>query len=84
MSELQSELQDIFRCVFEDDELTISEATTAADIDGWDSMAHINLLIAIERRFGVKFSTSEIASLGNRGQNVGSMLRLLATKTGRG
>jgi acyl carrier protein len=83
MSPLQSELQDVFRRVFDDDDLAITDATTAADIDGWDSMAHINLLIAIEKRFGIKFSGAEIAALGARGQNVGGMLKLLETKTGR-
>jgi acyl carrier protein len=83
MSPLQSELQEVFRRVFNDDELTIGDSTTAADIDGWDSMAHINLLIGIEKRFGIKFSGAEIAALGARGQNVGGMLRLLEAKTGR-
>jgi acyl carrier protein len=83
MNALQSELQDIFRRVFDDDALAITEATSAADIDGWDSMAHINLIIAIEKQFGVKFAGGEIAALGRRGQTVGDMLKLLENKTGR-
>jgi acyl carrier protein len=82
MSELHTELQDVFRRVFDDDDLKIAETTTATDVDGWDSMAHINLIIAIEKKFGIKFSASEIASLGRRGQTVGHMMQLLAGKTG--
>jgi len=66
--------------VFDDDELSITMATSAGDIDGWDSMAHINLIIAIEKQFGVSFSASEIAALGRRGQNVGSIMQLLNEK----
>ena len=84
MNPLQSELQEVFRRVFDDDELVITESTSAADIDGWDSMAHINLIIAVEKRFGVKFTASEIAALGRRGQTVGSMVQILGAKTGRG
>jgi acyl carrier protein len=84
MNELHSDLQEVFRRVFDDDGLVITELTSATDVDGWDSMAHINLIIAIERRFGVKFAASEIAALGRRGQSVGSMIQILAAKTGRG
>jgi acyl carrier protein len=82
MSQLQPELQEVFREVFDDDSLVISESTSAADIDGWDSMAHINLIIAIEKQFGIKFAAAEIAALGRRGQTVGNMVQLLQTKTG--
>jgi acyl carrier protein len=83
MSQLLSDLQDIFRRVFDDDELVITESTSAADIDGWDSMAHINLIIAVEKRLEVKFTAGEIAALGRRGKTVGSMVQMLEAKTGR-
>jgi acyl carrier protein len=83
MNKIHTELQDIFRRVF-DDELVITDSTSAADVDGWDSIAHINLIIAIEKHFGVKFTANEIAALGRRGQNVGGMVQILAAKTGRG
>jgi acyl carrier protein len=82
MSALQSDLQDVFRRVFDEDDLTISDLTSAEDIDGWDSMAHINLIIAIESKFKIKFSASEIAALARRGQTVGNMMEMLAAKTG--
>ncbi len=83
MSELHSDLQDVFRRIFDDDGLEIADSTSAADVDGWDSMAHINLIIAVEKRFGVKFAAGEIATLGRRGQTVGALIQLLAAKTGR-
>jgi acyl carrier protein len=82
MSELQSDLQKVFRRVFDDDDLTISDSTSADDIDGWDSMAHINLIIAIENQFKIKFAAGEIATLARRGQTVGNMMEMLAAKTG--
>ena len=53
---------------------------TADDVDGWDSLAHINLIIALEAAFGVKFSTAETSILKEEGQNVGSFVDLLAQK----
>ena len=83
MDRLQSELQDLFRRVFDQDDLTITESTTAAEVDGWDSMAHINLIIAVEKQFGIKFTGSEIAGMRGANQNVGHLLRIVAAKTGR-
>lgn len=82
MSQLQSELQTVFRQVFDDDSLVVTEATSAADIDEWDSMAHINLIIAIEKQFDVEFSAAEIGALGRRGQTVGNLMQLLQSKIG--
>ncbi|GAA3762244.1 acyl carrier protein [Terriglobus aquaticus] len=68
---LYRELTEIFREVFDDDTLTLTPETTAADIDGWDSMAHIGLIVAIEERMGVKFNSAELESLHNVGQLAG-------------
>lgn len=83
MSDVQPALQEVFRQVFDDDELVVTDTTTSTDINGWDSMAHINLIIAIEKQFGVSFSAAEIAALGKRGQNVGSITQLLNAKLGQ-
>jgi acyl carrier protein len=83
METLRSELQDVFRQVFDDDEIVVADSTTAADIDGWDSMMHINLIIAIEKRFGVKFAAAEIAGMKADGQNVGTLVQLLGNKLSR-
>ena len=80
MNEIRLQLQDVFRRVFDDDDLSITDATTAADIDGWDSMAHVNLILAVEKQFGVRFSASEIAAM--QGQDVGHLARLIASKAG--
>jgi acyl carrier protein len=83
MDPIRSRLQDVFRRVFHDDELEVSDATTAADVDGWDSMAHINLIVAIEKKFGVKFTAADIASMRGEGQNVGRLVELIGTKAGQ-
>lgn len=84
MDEIRAGLLDVFRRVFHDDRLEVADATTAADVDGWDSMAHINLIIAIEKEFGVRFTPAEIASMRGEGQNVGHLVGLLAAKAGAG
>ncbi len=80
MEPIRSELQDVFRQVFDDDEIVLSDSTTADDIDGWDSMMHINLIIGMEKRFGVKFAAAEIAGMKAEGQNVGTLVQLLGRK----
>jgi acyl carrier protein len=80
MSNTLSDLQDVFRQVFDDEEIELTDSTTADDIDGWDSMMHINLIIAIEKRFGVKFAAAEIASMKAEGQNLGGLVQLLEKK----
>ena len=62
-------LNEVFRDVFDDDELTVERSTSAADVEGWDSLMHVTLLLKIEKAFGVKFSSSEVAKF----QNVGEM-----------
>ncbi|MEE8452063.1 MAG: acyl carrier protein [Thermoguttaceae bacterium] len=80
MENLTDQMQDVFRDVFDDEELTLADEMTAQDIDGWDSLMHINLIIAVERRFGVKFATAEISGLKADDQNVGTFCRLVAKK----
>ena len=74
------ELQDVFRDVFDDDSLALSESVTADGIEGWDSLMHINLIIAVEKKFGVRFATAEISGLSAEGQNVGTFRDLLVRK----
>lgn len=68
----------IFRENFDDDSIVLTEATTADDIEGWDSFNHINILAAAEIRFRIKFHTAEIEGL----RNVGQLAQLIAEKTG--
>jgi len=68
----------VFRDVFDDDAITLRPETTADDIDGWDSQAHITLVVATEMRFGIKFRTGELEGL----HNVGDFVRLIQTRVG--
>jgi len=80
MTEILGQFQEIMREVFDDDELSVSRETTATDVEGWDSLMHINLIIAVEKRFGVRFATAEISGLKGEGQNVGTFLDLVQQK----
>ena len=80
MDDVRAELQEVFRDVFDDPDLVLSENMTAEDVDGWDSLAHINLIIAVERQLGVKFATAEISRLKDESANVGSMMSLISQK----
>jgi len=80
MESLKERVQDIFRDVFHDDELELTESMTASDVDGWDSLMHINLIIALEKRLGIKFATAEISRLNSAGANVGTLLDLVGKK----
>ncbi|MGE0709452.1 MAG: acyl carrier protein [Planctomycetota bacterium] len=65
----------MFRRVFEDDALVISQSTTADDVDDWDSVLHVTLVVNVEKEFGIKFTTREVASLGNVGDLVAAIER---------
>ena len=65
---LQERLNSIFQSVFVDDELSLADTMTADDIDGWDSVTHINLMFAIEQEFGFQFSGNELAEFANVGE----------------
>ena len=75
-NEIVSCLTPIFRDVFSDDALVVSEGMTAADVPTWDSLSNINMIIAVERAFGVKFSIKDVRSL----KNVGELLELIKRK----
>lgn len=76
MLNIISQLTPIFVDVFDDDDLIIDPSTAAGDIDGWDSLAHIRLIVAIEKVFAMRFSASEISNL----ENVGEMAELIISK----
>ena len=70
------QLVPIFQDVLDDDSLVIDATTTAQDVDGWDSLAHIRLVVSIEKAFSLRFSAAEISEL----QNVGDMAALIVKK----
>ena len=63
-------LNQVFQDIFEDDDIQVNENTTAADIEEWDSMKHVSLMLAVEREFSIRFSASEIAKLATVGELV--------------
>lgn len=70
-------LQPVFRDVFGQPDLTVGRTTTAADVAGWDSLKHIDLIVAVEDTFGVRFKTSELGKL----EDVGSLVDILRART---
>lgn len=68
--EIFESLNEVFRKYFDDDDITVTDETTAADIEDWDSLEHINLLVAIEREFGIKFTMGETSEMKNVGEMV--------------
>ena len=76
--EIMDRINVIFRDVFDDDSLVIVDSTNAEDIEDWDSLEHINLIMAMEKDFGLKFNLKEVGELAN----VGEMADLIERKLG--
>ena len=70
-------LNEIFRDVFDDEEITVNDTTTADDIEDWDSLEHINLIVAVENAFRMKFNMGEVNTM----KNVGEMADIIADRT---
>ena len=66
----------IFQDVFDEDSIKLTRVLSAKDVDGWDSLAHIRLILTVEKAFKVKFSTSEVGKL----KNVGDLVALIETR----
>ena len=75
-NEVMGLLNPIFRDVFDDDELVITANTTAKDIDGWDSLTHIRLVISREKALDLQFTAAEISELENVDEMVEHIVRL--------
>lgn len=74
--EVYTNLNEVFQDVFDDDEITVNDATTANDIEDWDSLEHINLVVAVEKKFNIKFNMGEV----NKFKNVGEMVDIIMTR----
>jgi acyl carrier protein len=74
--EILTKVQDVFRDVLDNGEITLTPATTADDVEEWDSLSHIQLIVAIEKAFKIKFNSKEILSWAN----VGEMIECIAGK----
>ncbi|GEP42483.1 acyl carrier protein [Brevifollis gellanilyticus] len=75
-SDLLTRVTPVFRNNFNAPDLVLNETMTAKDVEGWDSFAHINLIMALEDTFNVRFETSELGQIGC----VGDLLTLLESK----
>ena len=74
---VKENLTDVFREVFGDDDIEISDTMTAEDIEEWDSVSNITLVLAVEDRFDIKLNAAEIGGLAN----VGAMIKLLMERS---
>ncbi len=78
MRDILQGLNEVFREVFDDEDIELKRETTADDIEGWDSLNHVTLMLRIEKAFGVKFTSSQVAKL----KDVGELVDMLAAKLG--
>lgn len=74
--EIKSKLENIFRDVFGDQTINISNELTANDVDGWDSLSHMLLISEVEKNFSIKFKLMDL----NKMRNVGDMIDLIVAK----
>ncbi|MCR4728726.1 MAG: acyl carrier protein [Lachnospiraceae bacterium] len=74
--EIVAKLEEIFKDVFDTDDIKLEDSTTAADVDGWDSLMHITLIGVIEDEFGIKFPMKDIVGMKNVGQLIDKIAEL--------
>lgn len=72
-NEILKQTQDIFREIFNRSEMTISEDTSPADVDEWDSLNHIQIVVGLEKKFKIKFTSVELQSWRNVGDIINSI-----------
>ncbi len=75
-TEVFKRLNEIFQDVFDNEELVVTEETSANDVEDWDSLRHITLISAIEKAFGIKFAMKDILEM----ENVGAMADIIAER----
>ena len=73
MNDILERVNKVFQIVFNDENLTVTEKTCADDIEGWDSLQHINILAMLEKEFGIEFDIDQIVFL----ENVGDMVKII-------
>lgn len=78
MTTLES-VNEVLRQVFDEPSLQVAADATANDVDGWDSLSHVNVIVAIEVRFGIRFSQREVLTF----RNVGELVTAIEAKSGR-
>ncbi len=73
---IYAKLNEVFHDVFDDESIVVRPQLTADDVDEWDSLAHVRLILAVEKKFGLKFSAAEVGRL----KNVGEFASLIQAK----
>lgn len=76
--EVTKKVNEIFCDIFDDEDIVITDATTAEDIEDWDSLEQINLLVAMEKEFGIKIPLADVANLENVGAMIDLVIKLMA------
>lgn len=76
-NEVFTKLNEIFRDYFDDESIELTDTTTADDIEEWDSLEHINLIVAVEKAFGMKFTMGEVTTM----KNVGAMVDIIIERS---
>jgi acyl carrier protein len=76
VSDTKERIQEAFRDIFDDNSIVLRDDMTAADVEHWDSLNHIDMIVAIESEFKVKFTTADVTSL----KNVGELIALVDKK----
>ena len=76
--DIYEKLNEVFQDVFDDDSITVNAETTADDIEDWDSLEHINLVSAVEKEFGVKFTMAQVVGMKNVGEMVDVILAAIS------
>lgn len=74
---IYTKLRELFVDIFDDESIVLTPQLTAKDVDGWDSLTHIRLLLTVEKAFQIKFSSTEIGNL----KNVGDLVALIEERT---
>lgn len=73
--EVFEKLNQVFEDVFDDEEIRVNDSTTSEDIEDWDSLEHINLIVAVEKKFGMKFNMGEVTTMKNVGEMADIILK---------
>jgi len=80
VSEILEQVNEIFRDVLDNNDIVVYEATTAEDIAEWDSLSHIQLVVAVEKHFKIRFTSSEINAFNNVGEMCEGIFKKQAAK----
>ena len=76
-SDIFKKVNEIFCDELDNDDIVLTDETTADDVEEWDSLSHVQLIVAIEKAFGIKFTSNEILSWNNVGELIDSIEKRL-------